>query len=82
MTNIVDQSKHKLHDVLRCCLTVIQFHTPEKKLLKKHLHELYSLLGPCTISGTCTCKYAILYVQQFLNVEYLLHSYMYIQSPF
>lgn len=37
VTNIVDESEDKLHDVLRCGLTVIQFHTPDRKEKKAHL---------------------------------------------
>ena len=47
MTNIVDESKDKLHDVFRCGLTVIQFHTPDRKEKKnKYLVFFTKGTGP------------------------------------
>ena len=64
MTDIVDESKHKLHDILRRCLTVIQFHTPEKE--EKHINRL---LGPGT-----TLKF-FFFFSLTACVRYYFHSY-------
>ena len=75
VTNIVDERKYKLHDVLRCRLTVIQFHTPERRE-KKIIYCLtvYHYLGRKNESITLVRKMIIHEVPLFMRASALLRG--------